>query len=53
MPSVLALFEDWTTEAMVKCYKRDNSTAVMVVQAGMSLPLVVEAIHKAVQAPGE
>ena len=53
MPSVLALFEDWTTEAMLKWDKWDNPTALMVVQAGLSLPLVVEGVHRAVQATGK
>ena len=48
---MLALFEDWTTEAMLKCYKGDNPTALMV-QAGLCLPLVIQVVHSAVQATG-
>ena len=54
----LYLFEDWLywtdwkADAVLKCNKRGNTTA-MVVQADLTLPLVIQAVHRAVQAPGE
>ena len=61
-PYGMAIFEnwiywsDWTAGALLRVGKQgDNSTSFspQVVQAGLTLPMVTQAVHPALQAPGE
>ena len=49
-------WSDWTAGAVLKVGRRGNNgttSAPLVVKAGLTLPMVIQAIHPAVQAAGE